>query len=377
MIIRHTQAQIENRLFMGKIIVLYGARQVGKTTLVKNIQEKFLENSEYLNCDEPDVRQALEGKTSSELKSYIGDKKLIILDEAQRVKNIGITLKLLIDNYSNIQIIATGSSSFELSNKIIEPLTGRKFEYLLYPISYQELIETESKRDVQRTVEDRIILGMYPDVVSSAGSERIEIIKNITKSYLYRDIFTFQNIKNPEILEKLLQALALQIGHEVSYTELGHIVGVDKNTISHYIQILENAFIIFRLSPFSRNIRSELKKLRKIYFYDTGIRNALINNFNPLSLRTDRDGLWENFLIVERMKLNSKKQHNCNQYFWRTHDQQEIDFIEEADGHLRAFEFKWNKTAKIPKVFQTNYSDATYSIVNRKNYEDFILESND
>lgn len=373
MINRYLQSRIESHLFKGKIIVLYGARQVGKTTLVKRLLENYSESADYYSCDEPDIRRALENKSSTELKSFIGDKKLIIFDEAQRVENIGLSLKLLVDNYPQIQIIATGSSSFELSNKIVEPLTGRKFEYLLYPISYNELTNNTSKIEVQRTLEERILYGMYPDVILSSGTDREEIIKNITKSYLYRDIFTFRNIKNPEVLEKLLQALALQIGHEVSYSELGHVVGVDKNTISHYIQILEKAFIIFRLSPFSRNLRNELKKLRKIYFYDTGIRNALINNFNPLDLRTDRGGLWENFLIVERMKANAENKRNCNQFFWRTHAQQEIDFIEEVGGEIKAFEFKWSKIAKPPKSFIDNYENATFSVINRDNFEDFVL----
>lgn len=233
-------------------------------------------------------------KTSTELKAFLGDKKLIIIDEAQRVKNIGITLKLLIDNFPKMQIIATGSSSFDLSNEISEPLTGRKNEFHLYPFSIEEISQKYSKIETNRLLERRMIYGMYPEAVKG-GEDLVKNLKSLAQSYVYKDILQYQNIKNPESLVKLLQALALQLGNEVSYNELAGLTGLDKNTVSNYIQILEKAFIIFRLSPFSRNLRKELKKLRKIYFYDTGIRNALIGNFNPLDLRTDAGALWKTF----------------------------------------------------------------------------------
>src|SRR3989339_1071925 len=368
---RKIQKRIENSLFKGKVIILYGPRQVGKTTLVKKILESYLNDSVYFSCDEPDVRQALTNKTSNALHSFLGNKKLIVLDEAQRVKDVGLTLKLLVDNFPNIQIIATGSSSFELSNKVIEPLTGRNVEFHLYPFSVQELLSVNDQLTVQRILERRLIYGMYPEVIKASGAEEEKAVRSIARDYLYKDILMFQDIKNPEILEKLLQALALQLGNEVSYNELSQLVGVDKNTIDSYIRILEQAFIVFRLPPFSRNIRNELKSLRKIYFYDNGIRNALINNFNFLDLRNDVGALWENFTISERIKWNQNKNKNCNIYFWRTHDGQEIDYIEESEGKIQAFEFKWKKQKyKAPKKFTDFYPKANVSLVHRDNLKD-------
>ena len=374
MIVKRTvQKNIEQNLFKGKIIVIYGARQVGKTTLVQEIQKKYPDKASYFNCDEIDVRQALTDKTSTEIKAFLGSKKLIILDEAQRVKNIGLTLKLIADNFSDLQIIATGSSSFDLSNKIIEPLTGRKIEYYLYPFSLEELKLIYSDLEIDRLIERRMIFGMYPEIAQNQGDVS-KILKSIAKSYSYKDILQYQNIKNPEILEKLLQALALQIGNEVSYNELSNMVGVDKNTISNYISILEKAFIIFRLSPFSRNLRNELKKLRKIYFYDNGIRNALINNLNPLNLRQDVGGLWENFMISERLKYNNNHNKDRNIYFWRTKQKQEIDYLEEDSGKLFGFEFKWQKDKfKAPKIFLSSYPNSSVELINKNNYRDFVL----
>jgi len=370
---RKIQENLEKALFKGKVVIVYGARQVGKTTLVKEILEKYSEKSTYLNCDEIDVRQALTDKTSTQLKAFLGDKKLVVLDEAQRVRNIGLTLKLLVDNFPQIQVLATGSSSFELSNEISEPLTGRKIEFHLYPVSIEELSLDYSKIEINRLLERRIIFGMYPDILRD-GQEVKGDLKSLANSYVYKDILQYQNIKNPEILEKLLQALALQIGNEVSYNELSSLVGVDKNTVANYVRILEKAFIIFRLSPFSRNLRNELKKLRKIYFYDTGIRNALIDNFNSLDLRQDIGALWENFLISERIKKNSNNFNETNIYFWRTWEGKEIDLIEDRDGKLFGYEFKYNnKKIKPPKDWLETYDNASFEVVNKENYLDFII----
>jgi predicted AAA+ superfamily ATPase len=353
-------------------VIIYGARQVGKTTLAKEIQKRYLKDSAYFNCDEMDIRQALTGKTSTELKAFLGNAKLIILDEAQRVKNIGLTLKLLADNFPRMQIIATGSSSFELSNEIAEPLTGRKTEFYLYPFSIEELKTIYSELEINRILERRIVFGMYPEIVQN-GTDAEEQLKSLARSYTYKDILQYQNIKNPEVLEKLIQALALQIGCEVSYNELANLVGVDKNTVASYIQILEKAFIIFRLRPFSRNLRNELKKLRKIYFYDTGIRNALINNLNPLELRQDTGALWENFMISERIKYNNNNKRDVNIYFWRTLAKQEVDYIEESRGSLAGAEFKWKKDKfKIPKAFSDAYPGSAVELVNRENYAKFV-----
>ncbi len=370
-ITRTIQELVENSLFKGKIVIIYGARQVGKTTLVKDIIEKYSENSVYFNCDEPDIRMMLTDKTSTEIKAFLGDKKFVVLDEAQRIKNIGITLKLIADNFPDIQVIATGSSSFELSNKIAEPLTGRKYEFYLYPFSWEELDQKFSDLESQRLLESRLITGMYPEIVFGKEVERN--LKNLATSYSYKDVLEYQNIKNPEVLEKILQALALQIGNEVSYNELASLVGVDKVTVSNYIQILEKAFIIFRLKPFSRNLRNELKKLRKIYFYDNGIRNALINNLNPLSLRQDTGALWENFLISERLKRNNNNGSDRNVYFWRTTAGQEIDYLEDFEGGVDGYEFKWKRDKfKIPKVFVTAYPESQVKLINKENFREFV-----
>ena len=286
---RTMQPHIEANLYKGKAIIIYGARQVGKTTLCRSIMQHHASDSLYLNCDEPDIRQMLTHKTSTELKAMLGSKSLIVIDEAQRVKDIGLTLKLIIDNYPEIQVIATGSSSFDLSNETKEPLTGRKLEYYLYPLAIAELLEQENRIETQRLLETRLIYGTYPGVVNA--DEPASTIAEIASSYLYRDILEVQTVKNPDQLHRLLQALALQVGGEVSYNELGRLLSLDRATIARYVSLLEQAYVIFHLPPFSRNLRKELGKQRKIYFYDLGVRNALINNFNPLSLRQDVSAL--------------------------------------------------------------------------------------
>lgn len=370
---RLLQKSIENSLYKKKIVIIYGARQVGKTTLVKDIQEKYSDTSLYLNADEPDIRVSLEEKTSTELFKLFGDKKFIIIDEAQRVKNIGLTLKLIIDNKPDLQVVATGSSSFELSNSISEPLTGRKFEFHLYPLSIQELEEKYNKLELNRILENILIYGMYPEVINLTINEAKKRIEEISKSYLFKDILQFQDIRNSDVLEKLLQALALQLGNEVSFNELANLLGIDKDTVSRYIQLLEKAFIIFTLKPYSRNLRKELGKLRKVYFYDLGIRNAVINNFNHLNLRTDIGALWENFLLSERIKYNNNASKIVNTYFWRTYDKKEIDYIEEKNGKLSAFEFKYSDDKyKNPTEFLETYKGSTFNLINRNNFIDFI-----
>ena len=372
LITRTIQKRIEKYLYSNKIIIIYGARQVGKTTLVRQIQRLQKKKSLYLNCDEPDIRMRLSNKTSTELKNFLGDNELVIIDEAQRVENIGLTLKLIIDNYPKIQIIATGSSSFDLANKINEPLTGRKYEFHLHPFSVKELNQNFLEQD--RALEQQIIYGMYPEIINNP-SEAKNNLKEITKSYLYKDVLQFINIKNSDILHKLLQALALQLGNEVSYNELANLLEIDKKTVQYYILILEQAFIIFRLNPFGRNLRTELRKKRKIYFYDTGVRNALLNNLNPLNLRNDIGALWENFLVSERLKNNQNHARYVNQYFWRTHQQQEIDYLEEENLKLSTFEFKWNNKkagAKAPKAFRDAYPNTLFKVITQNNYQEFV-----
>jgi len=374
---RALQGHIEACFFKGKAIIIYGARQVGKTTLIRAIQDKLAEtDSLYLNCDEPDLRSRLTEVTSTELKALTGRKKIIFIDEAQRVKNIGITLKLLIDNFPDRQVVATGSSSLDLSNEIVEPLTGRKYEFQLFPFSLAELRQKYSLLEIKRLLETRMILGMYPEIEEKPDEAEV-LLKALASSYLYKDVLQYQNLKRPELLEKLLIALALQIGSEVSYNELANMLGVNKETIVNYILLLEKAFVIYRLSPFSRNLRNELAKLRKIYFYDTGIRNALINNFNPVQRRQDVGRLWENFMISERLKINSCRGNSVNTYFWRTHQQQEIDYLEERNGVLSGFELKWKGGKKrAPKVFLSAYPGSRMEFVDRETYDQFVgLES--
>ena len=370
---RTIQEKIEDKLFKGKVIILYGPRQVGKTTIVKEIQNKNISNSIYFNCDEPDIREKFENKTSTFLKELIGNKKIVIIDEAQRVKDIGITLKLIIDNFKDIQVIATGSSSFDLANKTAESLTGRKYEFYLYPLSIEELNPEKNKLEIDRTLENRIIYGSYPEVIINS-SEAEENIKLIAKSYLYKDILQYQNIKNPDILEKLLQSLALQVGNEVSYNEISNFLDIDKKTVASYIEILKKAFIIFELKPFSRNLRNELRKLRKIYFFDTGARNALINNFNSLDRRNDAGQLWENFIISERIKINNNHGNDYNIYFWRTHNKKEIDYIEEKNGKLYGYEIKLGSgKSSGAKLFLDTYVNSEFKIIKKDNYNEFIF----
>ncbi len=371
MIERTIIQQITTNLNDKKIIVLIGPRQVGKTTLLKNhfVNDETL----LLNGDDSDVRLQLSNPSSTYLKQIIGKNKRLIIDEAQRIENIGLTLKILHDELPEVKIIATGSSAFELSNKINEPLTGRKWEFKMWPISVQEMIEHNSLLEESRLLEHRLVYGWYPDVINNPGEE-IDILKQLSDSYLYKDLLTWEDIKKPQKLETLVQALAFQIGQQVSYHELGQTVGLNNETVLRYIGLLEKAFIVFRLPSFSRNLRNELKKSRKIYFYDVGIRNAVIKNWNPVSLRQDIGALWENFLIVERLKYKSYHELYSNDYFWRNQAQQEIDFIEDYAGIIHAYEFKWNpkSKAKFSKSFTRAYENHQLMTVNKSNYLDFI-----
>jgi len=373
MIQRKLKNYITDRLFKGKAIIVLGARQTGKTTLLKTIETERSEKSLWLDCDEIDIRTKLNDANSQKLKNLIGNAKLVFIDEAQRVENIGITLKLITDNLKDVQLVVSGSSALEISNKINEPLTGRKYETVLFPISTAELIETNSTLSEERLLENRLIYGLYPDIVMNPGNE-IELLKNLTNSYLYKDILFYKDIRKPQVLQKLLQLLALQIGSEVSYNELANSLQVDKETVERYIDLLEKSFIVFRLGSFSRNQRNEINKGKKIYFYDNGIRNALISNFNSLSLRNDTGALWENFLITERTKQNAYNLHFCNSYFWRTTQQQEIDYIEEHSGKLFCYEFKWNenKKAKLSTTFSKAYPEHEFEVIHRNNFIEFL-----
>ncbi len=364
---------INNHLFTGKAIIILGPRQVGKTTLLKDLSSN-LTDVLWLNADEPDVQALFDSPTSTLLKMELGSIKILIIDEAQRIKNIGIKLKLITDQLQDIQLIVTGSSAFELSNDINEPLTGRKWEYRLFPMSFEELVNHHGLLKEKRLLTHRLIFGYYPDVVTGAGSEK-EILQQLSDSYLYKDVLVWNKIKKSDRLIKLLQALAFQVGNQVSFNELGNTVGLDKETVESYIQLLEQAFIIFRLPTFNRNLRSELKKTRKIYFFDNGIRNALIANFQQVGLRQDMGALWENFMVSERMKYNAYNNKWVNSYFWRTSQQQEVDYIEEYDGQIYAYEFKWNtkKNTRITKAFTNAYPQANTKVITPDNFEEFLL----
>lgn len=371
MITRLLQSSLEKRLFKGKAVLLFGARQTGKSTLAEVLLSGLNEEWLTLNGDDADVRDILSGTTATKLKAIIGNKKIVLIDEAQRIKNIGLTLKLITDQIKDVQLIATGSSSFELSSQVNEPLTGRKYEFMLYPLSFEEMVMHHGLLEEKRLIEHRMIYGYYPEIVTNPGEEK-ERLKLLADSYLYKDLLMLEQIKKPALLEKLVSALALQVGNEVSYTEIGQLIGSDRKTVEKYIDLLEKAFVIFQLPAFSRNVRNEIKKGKKVYFHDCGIRNAVINNFNPLNNRTDVGALWENFIIAERRKSLQYAGHAAKHYFWRTTQQQEIDLIEEREDKLTAFEFKWNKNAKlkISQTFTENYPGSETQIVTPDNIEE-------
>lgn len=328
-----------------------------------------------LNCDEPEVKEMLTDLNTLELKTLIAANKILMIDEAQRIPNIGMTLKRIIDNFQDVQLLVTGSSSFELHNRLNEPLTGRKYEFNLYPISTAELYETSGLLAVKQSLESRLIYGSYPDVINHADDAK-ELLMGIADSYLYKDILSLEDIRRPALLEKILIALALQVGSEITYNEIAQTTGSDSKTVEKYIDLLSKCYIVFQLNAFNRNVRTELKKGKKIYFYDNGIRNAILQNFAPLALRQDVGALWENFVISERIKSNHYNRRYMKSYFWRTTTQQEIDYIEESDGVFSVFEMKWNPkkaNSKLPEVFLKNYEVKESTVVTPENYLDCLL----
>lgn len=370
MIRRTLTKRIDSKIGRGKAILLIGPRQVGKTTLIRS----YLKGEDYVffDGDDPVTRTLLDTPNTEQIRSLLGAKKIVFIDEAQRINNIGLTMKIMVDQFKEVQLWISGSSSFSLFNELNEPLTGRKWEYELFPISWEELEEELGQQTAERQLEDRLVFGMYPDVINHPGEE-VEILQNLTSSYLYKDVLAHTGIRKPDVLDKLVRALALQVGSEVNYNELSRLIGVDRNTIEKYISILEKGYVIFRLPSYSRNVRNEIKKGRKIYFYDNGIRNMVIGSMNKLPLRADVGALWENFLIAERIKQNKYKFTLARPYFWRTTQQQEIDYIEEVGPSLKAYEFKWNprKKAKLSKTFMKEY-DADGFVISRDNFRTFV-----
>ncbi|MBA0883009.1 ATP-binding protein [Flavobacterium undicola] len=374
MIRREQTAYAKARLFKGKALLVFGPRQVGKTTFVQNLIADLNKKTLFLNGDESDVLVLFENPNVSKLKNIIGDNEILVIDEAQRITNIGIVLKIIVDQIKTVQVIATGSSSFELANKLNEPLTGRKYEMFLFPIAFSEMVTHSGLLEEKRSLEQRLIYGSYPEIVTNPIDAK-EHIKLIANSYLYKDLFLLEQISKPVLLQKIVKALALQVGSEVNYNELGKLIQIDNKTVEKYIDLLEKAFVIFKLPALSNNVRNEIKKGKKIYFYDNGIINAVTANFNPLALRTDTGSLWENYIISERIKQLNIQQDEANSYFWRTTQQQEIDYIEKNDNSILACEIKWNAKTKykIPVTFSVNYTNVISKIVSPENYEEFLL----
>ena len=355
-----------------RTLVILGPRRVGKTTLLRSVQNEN-KNVLFLNGDEKEIQTLFESGNVETLKKAFGSNEIVILDEAQRITNIGLSLKLITDDLPQIKLIVSGSSAFHLNNSIQEMLTGRKWDFKMYPLSYSEMVGHHGWIKEKLLLSHRMVYGYYPDVVLNDGLER-KILRELLQEYLYKDILLWQDIKKSDKLYDLLRALAYQVGHEVNYTQLGKLIHLDNETIEKYIVLLEQCFIIFRLNAYSRNLRNEIKRGKKIYFFDNGVRNALISNFQQLELRNDIDALWENFIVSERMKKLEYTETYPNNYFWRTTDQAEIDYLEDMDGILSCYEFKWNpsKGKSIPASFIKAYPQSNYTIIHRENFEDFI-----
>ena len=347
---------------------------MGKSTLLKMMLSDRTDVM-WFNGDEYDVKELFSDITSTRLRSIIAGHRIVVIDEAQRIQDIGLKIKLITDNIPDVQVIATRSSSFELASKINEPLTGRKREYKMFPLTFGEMVNHTNLLEELRMIPHRMVYGYYPEVVELMGEERA-VLKELSESYLYRDILSFDKIMKSEKLVKLLQALAYQIGSQVSYNEIGQTVGLDSKTVERYIDILEKSYIIFRLKSYARNLRNELKASRKIYFWDLGIRNAVIGNYSQVESRTDVGNLWENFVIAERLKKNHYDGSYAQSWFWRTQQQKEIDYLEEADGEIKAFEIKWNErkaNTKCPEIFTKAYPNTDYKVITQKNIDSILI----
>jgi predicted AAA+ superfamily ATPase len=371
------QKQLENArksIAVQKAIIIYGPRRCGKTTLLNKLVVSAKEGYLFVNGEDISVQEYLESQSIEKLKSFLGKKKMLIIDEAQKIKNIGLNIKLILDNISKVKVIASGSSSFDLAKQVGEPLTGRKITLKMYPLAQLELSNIQSRVQIDACLEERLIYGSYPEVIlNKNNTKNITYLREIVNSYLYKDILELERIRHSDKITRLLQLLAFQIGKEVSYNELSTKLGMSKNTIERYLDLLEKSFVVFKLRGFSRNLRKEITKNPRFYFYDTGIRNALINNFNPLTMRDDLGMLWENYIIIERLKKQEYLNINSNNYFWRTYNQKEIDLVEEREGKLFGYEIKWqSKREKIPKEWKEAYKNSNYQLITKENYLDFI-----
>ncbi len=367
-------AQLISLVTPGKVVVIYGPRRVGKTTLLRHYLDQCKESALMVTGEDITVREYLESQSLVKLRAFVGDRRLLIVDEAQCIRNVGLNLKLLVDHVPGLKIIATGSSSFDLAHQTGEPLTGRQYTLLMLPLAQMEIGAIETPHETRSRLEDRLIYGSYPEVVLTDSNEGRELyLKELAGSYLFKDILQLEGIRRADKLVRLLQLLAFQIGSEVSVSELGTQLGMSKNTVDRYLDLLEKVFVLHGRPGYSRNLRKEVTKSRRYYFIDTGIRNVLINNFNPLSLRDDAGALWENYAVVERMKANLYHGRIVQSYFWRTYDQKEIDLVEEAGGALAGFEMKWSPTRlSPPKDWVHAYPGATFQVIHRDAYLDFI-----
>ena len=373
MIKRVLTREIKGRFFQGKAIVLIGPRQVGKTTLITELLLEYTDKVLNIDGDDPSVVRVLSDVNTLQLKQIIGNHQIVFIDEAQRIPGIGITSKIIIDQFNSVQLILSGSSALDINQLTQEPLTGRKWTYHLWPVSWKEWQDHIGYLKSEQDLENRLVFGSYPEVLNHPEDQG-RILKEITESYLYKDVLMYGKIKKPDLIERLVEALAYQIGNEVRYNEIGQLIGADAKTVSHYIDILEKAYVLFRLPSFSRNLRNEIKTNRKIYFHDNGIRNAVIGNLGSLAARQDIGALWENFLISERVKNISYQQSSTRTYFWRTKQQQEVDYLEKTEGRLTAFEFKWSskKNIRFPKTFTENY-EAEVKGITRDNFREFLI----
>ena len=372
MIARIQQTEIDSYLFKGKAILVFGARQVGKTSLIRSTCQKnsFL----WLNGDEPDTQLLLENITSDRLKAIVGDNKILVIDEAQMIHNIGLLIKRMVDNFPDIQIIASGSSAFELADKTKESMVGRKEELQLFPLNYKEMVTHTNFVEETRLVPHRLVFGYYPEVVTNPGKEE-KILNDLVDGFLYKDILNLEGIKKSSTLQRLVQMLAFRIGSEISTTSLANELGINRLTVEKYIDILEKNFIVFSLKAFSKNQDNEIKKSRKVYFWDNGLRNRIVKNFNPIELRDDVGSLWENFIISERLKKLSYENLYKESFFWRNTQQAEIDYLEIKNTEIEAFEIKYNPNVKVKfsKSFTSNYNPKTTQIIHKENFWEYLL----
>ena len=358
-----------------KILLLYGPRQAGKTTLIKQVLAGSVLRKLEINADEQRYHDLLSSRDLNQLRLLVEGYDLLFIDEAQRIPDIGLNLKILRDGLPQLKIIVTGSSSFELANRTQEPLTGRTWTYTLFPIATTELRTQHNPFELRQLLDQQLIYGAYPEIFSLPNQQdKVQYLRELSTAYLYRDVLEMANLRYPDKLRKLLSLLALQVGAPVSLNELGNTLQMSKDTVAHYLDLLEKAFVVFRLSGFSRNLRKEVVKMDKVYFYDLGIRNAILNNFSPLATRNDTGALWENFLVVERRKRNAYAPSPALPYYWRTYTGAELDYVEDLDGQLAGFEFKLSKKApQAPASWVANYPGASYAGINRDNYLDFVL----